>query len=225
MTQATNDTRQDDTRQRLLEAAGEVFAAKGFQAATVRDICGLAGVNLAAVNYHFGDKQRLYVEAVKQAHGSGGKHAPPQWPSDMPPETKLRHYIEQMLVRLLDATRLAWHAQLMAREMTQPTEACTELVESYIRPGYELLNEILTELLPPDTSDTQRHLVAFSIVSQCLYFMIGEPVAVRLVGQEEFGTYDVARLSDHIARFSLSALGRRESVCCPRKSSTVIEEP
>ena len=75
----------DETRQRLLDTAGEVFAEKGFQAATVRQICGMAGVNIAAINYHFGDKERLYIEAVKHAHcvqNAPDEHA---WPPGTPP--------------------------------------------------------------------------------------------------------------------------------------------
>ena len=59
----------DATRDRLLMAAGEVFAEKGFDKATVREICQAANVqNIAAVNYYFGDKERLYIESVKRAH-------------------------------------------------------------------------------------------------------------------------------------------------------------
>ncbi|MBN2475927.1 MAG: CerR family C-terminal domain-containing protein [Pirellulales bacterium] len=200
----------DDTRHRLLEAAGEVFAEKGFQAATVRDICGRAGANLAAVNYHFGDKERLYVEVVKHAHHCGEEIAYPQWPPGTRPRKKFRDYVSHMLIRLLDPRRPAWHTQLMAREMAQPSAACAALVESYIRSGHELLEEILVELMPPETSAIARHLAAFSIVGQCLYFRIGRPIVERLVGEDEFRTYDVARLTDHIVRFSLAALGSRQ---------------
>ena len=197
----------DDTRAKLLDAAGEVFAANGFQAATVREICGRAGTNLAAVNYHFGDKERLYVEAVKHAQCSGEEESFPQWPADTPPPVKLREYIHRMLAGFLDHRRPVWHARLMAREMADPTEACVALVDSYIRPSYELLNRILAELLPPETSAADRHLIAFSIVGQCVHFKIHRPIAVHLVGEEEYATYDVARLADHVARFSLAALG------------------
>ena len=60
----------DDARTRMLNAAGPIFADKGFAAATVREICQQAEVNLAGVNYYFGDKERLYIETVKSAHRS-----------------------------------------------------------------------------------------------------------------------------------------------------------
>ena len=72
---------QDPTRIRLVEAAGEEFAGKGFDAARIRTICERAGANVAAVNYHFGDKERLYVETVLHAHQCGIDTAPEgTWP-------------------------------------------------------------------------------------------------------------------------------------------------
>lgn len=202
----------DETRQRLMKAAGEVFAAKGFQAATVRDICGRAEVNLAAVNYHFGDKERLYVEAVKQAHCSGYDEPPPDWTPETPPQAKLGDYIRRMLARLLDPRRPAWHAKLMAREMIEPSAACLDVLEPYIRANHQMLDQILEELLPKDTSLVDRHLIGFSIIGQCLHFKIHKPIAAMLVGDEELKTYDVARLADHITRFSLAALSDNEPI-------------
>jgi AcrR family transcriptional regulator len=61
------DPTMTETRQRLLEAAGAVFAERGFRATTVREICHRARANLAAVNYHFGDKERLYGAVLQYA--------------------------------------------------------------------------------------------------------------------------------------------------------------
>src|SRR6267154_1886804 len=57
----------DPTREKLLTVAGRVFAARGYQATTVREICSAAGANVAAVNYHFGDKFGLYTEVLQQS--------------------------------------------------------------------------------------------------------------------------------------------------------------
>ena len=49
----------------ILETAGEVFAEQGYRKATIRNICKRSGVNLAAINYYFGDKERLYLAVLK----------------------------------------------------------------------------------------------------------------------------------------------------------------
>ena len=63
------DTSHAETRRQLLEAAGEVFAEAGYRDATVREICRRAGANIAAINYHFGDKEKLYAEVLRYSHG------------------------------------------------------------------------------------------------------------------------------------------------------------
>ena len=64
---ATPEIGEENTRDKILNAAGEVFAEQGFEGATVRAITERAGVNLAAVNYHFRDKAELYTRVVLDA--------------------------------------------------------------------------------------------------------------------------------------------------------------
>jgi len=56
---------QEETRWRLLQAAAEVFAEVGYHAATTREICKRAGVNLASIHYYYGDKAELYREVFR----------------------------------------------------------------------------------------------------------------------------------------------------------------
>ena len=65
-----------DTRDRLLHAAAEVFATAGFREATIRDICAKAGANIAAINYHFGDKSGLYTAVLDAARQWVDSHHP-----------------------------------------------------------------------------------------------------------------------------------------------------
>jgi AcrR family transcriptional regulator len=198
----------DTTRQRILEAAGEVFAQKGFKAATVREICGRVGANLAAVNYYFGDKERLYIEAVQLAHCSGSDEVPPHWPPGTSAVVKLQDFIRLMLTHLLDKRRPGWHSVLMMRELAEPTSACVALVEAYIRPLYETLDGILKELLGEELPASERHLIGFSIVGQCLFYKVHQPISELLVGRDEYQGYDVERLARHITQFSLAGMGQ-----------------
>jgi AcrR family transcriptional regulator len=202
----------DSTRDRLLDAAGEIFAEKGFEATTVREICGRIGVNIAAVNYHFGDKQGLYWEAVKKANCSGEEN-----PADfaavlaLPAEGKLHEFVRAMLMNLLDPTRPDWHAKLMMREVTSPTKACADLVDAYIRPKAEFLGAILTELLTDRVEEAERILFAFSVVGQCLFYRVQRHIAILLIGEEQFNSYSIERLTDHITEVTLAAVRARRA--------------
>lgn len=198
----------DSTRERLLDSAGKVFADKGFESSTVREICQAAEANIAAVNYYFGDKERLYLEAVRRAQCVRVELVPmPEWAADVPAPERLRQFIHVFLERLIKEERPAWHKELMFREMARPTAACGAVVEDYIRPMAEQLRGILQDLLPPDTPEPDAFLVGFSIVSQCLHHYVNRPIAEQLMGPENYAALSLEKIADHIARFSLAALG------------------
>ena len=113
------------TEARLLEAAGEIFAEFGYRTATVRQICEKAGANVAAVNYHFGDKEGLYLAVLRSVPDAHAEKYPPQSGLNETPtaEQQLRAYIESLLHRVFDTGRPGWHTKFIAREMAEPTRA------------------------------------------------------------------------------------------------------
>ncbi len=200
---------QDPTRVRLIQAAGEEFAEKGFAAARVREICERAGANVAAVNYHFGDKEQLYVETVVHVHGCGNEEEPPCG-EDAGPETRLRAFIGHFLARVLAIQDPQdWRHRLMLRELILPTAASDVLVRTVIRPKFNRLMEILRELRP-EAEERRLHALAFSIVGQCMYYRMGRPVAERVIGSEGFESLDLEFLTEHISSFSLAAIKAME---------------
>jgi len=200
----------DDPRVRILSAAGQEFAEKGYEAATVRDICTAAGVNGAAVNYYFGDKQRLYIESVKHAHRERVRQVPPpDWLPGTPPETKLRDFVGNMIERMLGFDQPPWQVRLMLREILHPTDACRELVEDYIRPHFTMLVDILDELAAGSLSAAELRRVGLSVVGQCfLYRAAGDVVGMLIPAAEIDRLHTPEQLADHVTAFSLAALGR-----------------
>ncbi|MBI1348749.1 DUF1956 domain-containing protein [bacterium] len=200
----------DDTKRRLLNTAGQIFADKGFEAASIREICQQAEANIAAVHYHFGDKKQLYVATVRLAQCAQSDEIPfPELPADMPAAQRLRTFVGTMFERMLSADRPKWHLQLMLRELSYPTEACEAIVHDYIRPMADSLRTILAELLPGDMPEPERWQVGFSIVGQVLFYYVHQPIIRLLIGDEAYRNLTVDTLADHVTRFSLAALGQR----------------
>jgi AcrR family transcriptional regulator len=200
------------TEKRLLEAAGEIFAEHGYRAATVRQICEKARANIAAVNYHFGDKEGLYMAALRSVHRASAE----KYPSNLgvspatPPQQKLRVYVRSLLLRIFDEGRPGWHMKIMMREMLEPTRALDLLVEEGARPLHQKLFSIVRELLGSAADDEVVRLSALSIVSQCVYYRRARPVITRLYPQQRYDSKEVERLTEHISQFSLLAI---EGLC------------
>jgi len=200
----------EDTKRRLLDAAGEVFSKQGFKAATVRTICRMARANVAAVHYHFGGKEGLYTALLTEAFEAGLRRHPPDMglaPS-APAEARLYAFIHSFLLRMLGDGRYAWCGKLMNREMFEPTAALDQMVERHILPLAAQLRAIIAEILGPGASpdDPLTGLCSMSIVGQCQYVFRSKPIVDRLAPEMRFDEPGIKALADHIMHFSLCAL-------------------
>ena len=201
------DILQDKTRSRLLEAAGEVFAEQGYRQATIRDICARANANVAAVKYHFGDKETLYSEVLRYAHGCAIDKYPPHLGSpDAAPEKRLYTFVLSFLQRLLDEGSPAWHAKIMSREMAEPTPAMDMLVEEQVRPHFGFIRDVVAQLLPPKAPEETVRLCCQSVVGQCLFYHFGKPVTQRLFPQRTYALKDAPRIAQHITTLTLAGI-------------------
>lgn len=202
------DSAQALTRRNLLDAASEVFAEVGFRAATVREICQRAGANIAAVNYHFGDKSKLYLEVLRRSQEQAFQKFPPDYgiKPGASAEQKLKAFVRSFLLRIFDEGSTAHHGKMMSREMIEPTGALDALVNEKIRPTAMQLGQIVRELAGPGVDDETVRLCAMSIVSQCVFHHHCRPVVSRLFPTQTFSNADVERLAEHITQFSLGAV-------------------
>jgi AcrR family transcriptional regulator len=194
------------TRQRLLESACRVFAQKGYRDATIAEICEQAGANIAAVNYHFGDKARLYVEAWRHSfHVSVAAHPPDGGVGeDAPPEAQLRARVGALLRRISDETSCEF--SIICTELANPTGLLQEAMRDTIQPLREKMTALVREFLGPHASDLQVHFCQVSIMSQCMDVMRRRRLARRLGKLGPLAIDDLDAYADHIVRFSLAGL-------------------
>jgi AcrR family transcriptional regulator len=197
----------DPTRERLLEVAGPIFADRGYQATTIREICAGAGANVAAINYHFGDKLGLYTEVLQQsvraAQVLAVHNAPDQ---NISPEDMLRALIRARLRSISGKDLPDWHSRLLALELAQPTPALRQLIDKLTRPIYKRLLELIGRIIGLPPNDDSTRLCAISVVGQVLAYVLPGPLLPEIWPELKMTPEQVERIADHIADFSLSYL-------------------
>lgn len=198
----------DATRDRLIEAAGKVFAEHGFQNATVRDICTRAGANVAAVNYHFRDKAALYLAVLRHSMSASGQPDPREAAMKAAtPEEGLRLMIAAMLRRMHNpSTGRACHLRIMVHEMAQPTEALPRVVEEIIGPTYAAMRELLSRIIGKPPDDDVTRLCAHSIIGQVVHYAHAGPVINLLWPDLKMTSERLDAIAAHIGDFSLHAI-------------------
>jgi TetR/AcrR family transcriptional regulator, regulator of cefoperazone and chloramphenicol sensitivity len=198
-----------NTRLSLLEAAGEVFGKRGFWSATHEEICNKAKANTAAVNYHFGSKENLYVEAWKHSFKKSLEKYPLEGDAspDDPAEKRLRGWVLSFLQRVSDPETHA--ANIMFKEMANPTGLLKDVIGPTIEPSERAIRSTLGELIGNGADKDLIHFCHMSLLSLCFGPMLHLRSA-KEAGLEPGPDYpvdlDVEELADYIIQFSLSGI-------------------
>jgi AcrR family transcriptional regulator len=212
-----------ETRERLIDAAGPVFAERGYRGATMREIAERAGANLAAAHYHFGSKQDLYRE-VARAHferlerrlaESGGA-------IDARVTAKLSR---DELVALLRARVLTMaltflepgsvHATLMQRELADPNEL-PFIVRRWIDP-IRRDTEALLRCLAPSLSDEAIEFAARSVMGQVIFYFTHRPALLLMMRRRAYPAGFLDSITDHVVAFTLGGLGAIDASTTTRR--------
>lgn len=196
-----------ETRDRLLRAAAQLFADRGFKKVTVRDICRAARANVAAVNYHFGDKTGLYREVLQQAIETirATNEAARVAGDGLPPAERLRQYLKVSLCRVMSAGNTSWISRLVHRELSDPTPSLDALVDQALRPRVDDLARMVADILECPVDDARVAQCVASIHAQWLLF-VPNPIASRVRAKLQLRTDDAATLAEHITTFSLAGI-------------------
>ncbi|MGA2028035.1 MAG: CerR family C-terminal domain-containing protein [Syntrophobacteraceae bacterium] len=197
------------TRSRLLEAAGIVFSDKGFERATAREICDLARVNSAAVNYYFGGKQHLYVEVLREAHRrleNFGARIKAVAEDTRASEETLEGFFTGLLHMVLDPSRAGWVVRVIMREMASHTDALAELVELQIRPTARLFRTIIARLMDLPVGHEAVVRGTLSTVAQFISISQNRYVIELIYPDLDLRGEGIDRMARHIWRFTVAGL-------------------
>ena len=207
-----NNAKNDRTKDRILDEAEALFALRGYDAVSVREITGAANCNLAAVNYHFGNKQNLYLEVFRSRWLPRAVRIQKCFReslaanSTVTPESVVESLAQAFIAGPLSEEERRRHHQLISGEMAKPTAAFKMVTDQALRPLFDNLLKDLRSAMPDDIEEEKLALNIFSVFAMVLYFNFARPLISSFTGRD----YDAAfkkRLVDHIVDFSINGLG------------------
>jgi len=199
------------TRERLLDAAERLFAARGFSATSVRDITAAAECNVAAVNYHFGSKENLYREmfrrrltAMREQRIAGIRAAVQKTGKRSSLESILRAFTASFLEPHLDHSVGRRLMNLFSRELLDPHLPPGTFQRQMLGPVQDALTRALRSAAPGlGAADARR----------CIHSVIGQLVQVVQMGRlpgaargSRNGDFSQPEAADHIVRFSCAGI-------------------
>jgi AcrR family transcriptional regulator len=204
-------TERDDARSRLIETAIELFADKGYEGTSVRDLATAAGVNVAAVSYHFGSKDALYTETLRaclapcnemrermQAHLDVARRKKGRKAA----ENALRECIRDFLTILMSPA--ARHSHLVMREQSEGKARFEPVIREFFQPVGTILREVIL-MLAPELPQLTVFMTISGIIGQCLHMYKARASYRVLAGVDSHSSEYIEIASRHIAH--LTALG------------------
>jgi len=196
------------TRQSIMKAAVRLFAEKGYQGASVRDIVAKARVNQAAINYHFKGKDGLYLELLTLAFEKLTDQAgfDPERLKSLSREEALRNFVEQQLRPLLFRDELSLYIRMFAWESAHPSKVFRKFMATNAVSYLTAAVDIVQRFLPPGTDKRVALFGAIWLMGQCSTFVRNR----ELFAQEPFKIAPdspfVDELADLISRLALGGL-------------------
>lgn len=199
-----------ETRDQLLESAGELFAEQGFDASSTRSICERAQVNLGSIHYYFGGKKELYIACFRRACGSDAGEAEREAILSTA-QAQDKESISAAIVALLHNSfqrfflqeRPSWQQALIAREITNPSSVVTELIDEIFRTQHRHWL-YLHQMIAPQATALEAHLWALQVPAQMVFYLNARQ-SLSYLTDLPIDEYFFKQALRHIARAMISA--------------------
>lgn len=163
-----------NVRAALVQAALEIFAEKGFESASTREIADRANTNISSIRYYFGDKAGLYRAAYTEPLSGADLTPPPDLFETHSLQQALEILYKAFLEPLKHGETLRLVMKLHFREMIEPTGAWEQEIDAEIRPHHHMLVHALSRRFGLEKPDLDVHRLAFSLVGIAVHYMIGQ---------------------------------------------------
>jgi len=197
------------TRRHLLEAAGHVFAEKGFEGSTAKEISERAQTNTAAVNYYFGGIEALYAAVLEEArHRVFAEEAiGAAVAGKTDPRAKLGAALGVVVETLLGPASSSWVLRVIGRDLVTPSPTTTAAKERLVLPRARILRQLVAELMGLDEDDPAVAYGCITVMAPiCMMILADRRMMKRALPALGLDAADAPALARHLALYAVAGL-------------------
>mgnify|MGYP000389178709 CR=1 FL=1 len=184
------ERRSEETREALIQAGVELFGDYGVQGTTSRMLASASQTNIAAINYHFGSKEGLYLAVAgwiaerMEERLRGARESALKILQEGPPnaETAIRivsNVIDHVAGLMVDSDEVRTWARIIVREQTKPTLAFDILYRERMEKSQKNLARLIGFAVGIDPTSAEAKIRAHALMGQLLVFAISRESLLR----------------------------------------------
>ncbi|MBG06915.1 MAG: hypothetical protein CMM59_22900 [Rhodospirillaceae bacterium] len=211
----------DESRARILESAGKLFAERGFNGVSTRELAKAAGVNVSAIAYYFRGKKGLYRAVFDQLIEDTNPFFQPtaayirQSVEDANGDPKklanlTKWLISTLLTGVLSNDRMRWQMGLMLREYHQPSDGFPILLEHRVNPMHDAVAGLVSAATGKAVDESQTLLLTCCLIGQCMAFGAARGLVLARLDWKTFDEWNLPLVIDTVTQVALSMLGLQE---------------
>ncbi|HWB25735.1 MAG TPA: TetR family transcriptional regulator [Chitinophagaceae bacterium] len=192
-----------DKKEQIINAAVELFAQKGFEGTSIRDLASKADVNVAMINYYFGSKEKLFEALVEMKAGSArGTLESVLHDKKLSSMEKMERVIDSYIDRLFN-NRL-FHRVIHQELMLNQRETLQQIITEILYPNTLIVKQIIEEgIKKKDFRKVDAELTISSLVGTINQVLLSKKFCLKILNREEgYVPYEdpafIKRMSMHL---------------------------
>jgi len=206
-----------NSRARILEAAGQLFAARGFDGVSTRELAAAAKVNISAITYYFQGKNGLYRSVLEQLVDDTAPLFDPmisRMEHDVADAGARREalaetavwFVGALLSGILTDPKIRWQMPLVMREFQQPSSGFQFLYTKRIEPMHNVIAKLVSAALQINPKATETKIVTATIIGQCMAFGFARAVIFARTGWQDYDEHNRQQVIEIVSSGILRSL-------------------
>lgn len=188
----------EDSKQKILNAAIKLFAHKSFEAVSTREICREAGVNLCLISYYFGGKQELYNAIIEDLIEKQCRYAETFMDINLDPQQLSKQEQIDLLLKILDKFIDYFYSNISTDLILLLLKEQQARKGKFDTPVFSCFRKVVAAVFNMQENSREAIYQTLFIIAQLNSPRVLPGFSLRLLGQDTFFQEDIKIIRENV---------------------------